>query len=104
MMFQVTHDVSQKNLPETYTKIIPKYKSLKDDLTLETKWIRYNDVVGLPCDYVWQKYYDEFIDHKILSKNNFYKLVKSTLNVKMKVMRTSDDSVKNCFVKKLIGD
>ena len=100
MMFQVTHELSENDLPETYTKIIPKYKSLEDDLTLETKWIRANEsnIVGAACEHVWDLYYDEFIDCKIISKNNFYNLVKSTLHVDMKVTRISEDNIKNCFV------
>lgn len=104
MMYQVTCEVAENDLPDSYIRIMPIYKSLKDDLTLETKWIRNINVIGLPCDYIWESYYNEFIDGKILSKNNFYKFVKSTLKVKMKVMRISDHTVKNCFVKKLIGD
>lgn len=102
MMFQATHEVSENNLPENYTKIIPKYKTLDDDLTDEINWIYAHEhlITGAACEYVWDLYYKEFVNCKILSKNNFYKLIKKELSLKCKIVRISQDATKYCFAEK----
>lgn len=102
MMYQVTCEAAENDLPDSYIRIIPIYKSLKDDLTNEIDWIHtYKDfIVGATCEYIWELYCGEFLDRKILSKNNFYKLVKKELSLEGKIIRMSQDATKYCFTEK----
>lgn len=108
MMFKMTLHVTEAMMNHIFKRIkflkadvVPINKTLNDDLTEEIKWIDYwADMISCaPCDYVWEQYYDEFSDKIILSKNNFFKLIKRHLNLRSKTMRLGDDSVKYCFYK-----
>lgn len=85
------------------TKINATYKTLKDDVSKDKRWIHNNSgiVIDAPCEYIWDLYCKDFADEKILSKFDFYKLVRHELNVKSMVVRITDDTTKYCFRKKL---
>ncbi len=98
---QITLTEAQiKNLRLSPDKITPIYKTLNDDLTDEIDWIKYwtQMILNASCDFVWDRYYDEFHNKKILPKNLFYKLVRRTLHCCTKPYRTSNNHVKNCFI------
>lgn len=103
MILKCVIDISESEYVkdvEKYKEPAPIYKSLEDDLSDEINWIRSHEsiIVGAACEYVWYLYYDEFIDKMILSKYKFYEVIKKELSVKMKVIRISQDTVKNCFI------
>ena len=85
----------------SFDKITPVYKTLNDDLTDEIDWINYWEemILETSCDFVWDRYYDDFHDKKILSRNSFYKLIRQTLHCCSKQVRIND-AVKYCFVRK----
>lgn len=102
MLFRCTSEVAENELYKyEYKKLIPIYKSLCDNLTDEVTWIhnKANLIVDSACEHVWDLYYDDFIDKKILSKHNFYRLIREELKVKMKVVKISQNATKNCFIK-----
>ena len=103
MIFRCVIDISESEYVEDidkYKEPTPVYKSLESDLSDEVNWIRSHEsiIVGAACEYIWDLYYDEFIDKMILSKYKFYELIKKELDVKMRVIRISQDTVKNCFI------
>ena len=105
MIFRCIIDISESKYIkdiEKYKEPTPLYKSLENDLTDEVNWIHSHEsmIVGAVCEFVWDLYYEEFIDKMILSKYKFYELIKRELNVEMGVIRISQDSVKNCFIDK----
>lgn len=103
MMFKVICEVSEAEfmkLSSIAKKIMPIYKDMPDEN--DVRWIHDNEnnIVGMACVYVWDRYCEAFTNEKILSKNMFYKLVKRELNLKNKMMRLANDSTKYCFVNK----
>lgn len=108
MMFKMTLQVTQAMMTHIFKRIkflkadvVPMNKTLNDDLTEEIEWIDYwsEMISSAPCDFVWDRYYEEFSDKMILSKHNFFKLIKRHLNLKSKTVRIGKDSVKYCFYK-----
>lgn len=105
MMYKVIYEVTEaqmKNLKLSPNKITPVYKTLDDDLTDELDWIDYWEkmILDTSCEFVWDRYYDDFHDKKILSKNLFYKLIHQTLGCHSKQIRLTRDTTKYCFVRK----
>ena len=101
MRYKITTEISSSELMQyQYSKIIPQYKSQAEAADID--WIHENkeSIIDGVCEYVWDKYNEAFIDDKILSKNNFMKLVKRELNLTCKTVRLTSNSVKYCFVKK----
>jgi len=103
MIYKCTCEISERE----YLKDVGKYKDVKplhklfdDDLTDEISWIHAHKdmIVGAACEYIWDLYYEEFMEQMILSKYRFYKLIEKELGVKTKVVRISQDTVKNCFI------
>ena len=102
MLFECISEVAENELHKyEYKKLTPIYKSFHDDLSDEINWIddKTNLIIDSACEHVWDLYYDDFINKKILSKHNFYKLVREQLKVKMKVVKISQNITKNCFVR-----
>lgn len=108
MMFKMTLQISEammnhilKRIKFLKANVAPINKTLNDDLTEEIEWIDYwsETINGAPCDFVWDKYCEEFSDKMILSKHNFFKLIKRHLNLRSKTMRFDKDNVKYCFYK-----
>ena len=99
-MFEMT-ELELRNTTSKCTRIVPIHKTLDDDLSADITWIHNNadTIIGSSCDYVWNLYFDYFINEKILSKNNFYKLVKQELNISSAIIRVTNDNVKYCFRK-----
>lgn len=103
MIFRCVSEMSEREYLENigkYKDVRPVHKLFGDDLTDDINWIHAHKsmIVGAACELIWDMYYEEFIDKMILSKYRFYELIKKELNVEMKVIRTSQDSVKNCFI------
>jgi hypothetical protein len=103
MIYRCT--IETYEIPDGCIKILPSYKSLNDNLTDVINWIRekaaeMNGFHEIACEHIWDLYYDEFIDKKILSKHDFYKLIREKLQVKMKIVRINTEAVKRCFVTK----
>jgi hypothetical protein len=99
MIFKCISEISEKELDiNKYNKITPIYKKLNDDLTDEIHWIHDNIIVDVSCEHIWNLYYEAFIEKKILSKHDFYKLIRRELSLKCKVIRI-DKNTMYCFVK-----
>lgn len=103
MKFKVQMTLTEaqiKNMKLSLDKITPIYKTLDDDLTDEIDWIKFwsQMIFDTSCDFVWDRYYCDFHDKKILPKNLFYKLVRHVLNCRSKSRRINENSVQYCFV------
>lgn len=105
MKFKCTIEITENELKDIMPmvkKIIPVYKTLSDNITSEIDWIKNQRQMILisSCDFVWDKYCEDFYDKKILPKKLFYKLIRHILHCYSKSVRISDDTVKRFFVTK----
>lgn len=103
MIYKVICEVTEAEfmkLSSIAKKIMPIYKDMPDEN--DVRWIHENEsiIVDTACEYVWDKYCEFFANEKILSKYNFYKLVRYELNLKTTTMRVAHDAVRYCFVSK----
>lgn len=78
-------------------KISLLYKSKADNVDIE--WIHQNVQDGMACKYVWDKYYNDFYDLKILSKKKLFETIRDELDMTCKTIRTSKTEIKYCFCK-----
>lgn len=99
MRYKVIQSVSENELRNmTCEKILPDYKISPDEEDIN--WVRSHDVLDASCEFVYDNYYNDFINEKILTKNLFYKLVREIHDVECKVVRLSNETIKNIFVSK----
>lgn len=104
MKFKLTCEVSPNDLKDINTnnaKLTPLYRS--NPTSEDIKWIneRGKLIVGAACDFIWEMYYRDFIDERILSKKKFFELVREIFGCECKMTRLATDSVKYCFVDKM---
>lgn len=105
MIYKTIAEITVTELNENMSaceRIIPVHKSLKDDLTLEINWINNHKhlIPGAACEFIWDLYYEDFIDQKILRRYDFYKLIRRQLDLECNTVRTANESIKYCFVEK----
>lgn len=104
MIYKTIIETSETDLQNVINKSIsirPIYKSLDYDIESDISWIHAHSdmIVGAACEFIWDLYYDDFLDNKILSKLKFYELVRHELNLECKHIRLSSNIVKYCFIK-----
>lgn len=100
MKFKVISEVTETELMKllpTVKKIIPLYKSQAE--VADIKWIHENKdmIINSACEFVWDMYCEAFADDMILSRNKFYDLIRSELNLESKMVRFTDDVIKYSF-------
>lgn len=103
MRFKVTCEVSETELMKISSmarKIIPLYKSKAE--AADISWIHENKetIVDAACEYIWNLYCEAFTDDMILSRNKFYELIRSELNLESKMVRFTDDVIKYSFARR----
>lgn len=96
---EVTEDQMIKLMPMT-KKIIPLYKLKAGAADID--WVHQNKdiIIDAACEFVWDMYCEAFTDDIILSRNKFYELIRSELNLESKMARFTDNVIKYSFVSK----
>ena len=103
MIYETVIEMTATELKENLSKckkIRPVYKLFGDDIQQDISWVRSHSkmIVGAACEFIWDLYYKEFLEHQILSKHRFYELVRRELNLECKLIRLSSNTVKYCFM------